>query len=225
MIYVFRGGVIEAEGQTLVADCKHGKWRVENGRLEWQTGGPPPPIDWLVPQPIDMGFHVLVEYLLSMCEYRWRNSNEKVVIALVGPSGSGKTTYFRRLLGRPHDGSATVGAESATVHVEGRPVTLYDLPGHRELSALPERPDGVLVFAPLDELLLEEVAWYLLAARPRAAAVVGTKADLGHVEFLADYAEYFRSAGLNVVASYVVVTTREPRWRLAEILVALVDAL
>jgi len=225
VIYVFRRGVIEAEEQALVADCEHGKWRIENGRLEWQADGPPPPIDWLVPQPIDVGFRVLAEYLLSMCEYRWHGGNEKAAVALVGPPGSGKTTYFKRLLGQPHDGSATVGVESATVYVEGRPVELYALPGHRELFAVPERPDGALVFTPLDELLLEEVAWYLLAAGPRVAAVVGTKADIGRIELLQDYTEYFRSVGINVAADYPVVTPSEPRWRLAEILATLVDAL
>jgi len=225
MIYVFKGGVIEAAEQALVADCKHGKWKIEGNRLEWQTDGPPPPVDWRVPQPLDVGLHVLSEYLLSMCEYQWHNNNETAVVALVGPPGSGKTTYYRRLLGQPHDGSATVGIASATVHVEGRPVVLYDLPGHRELFAVPERPHGILIFAPLDELLLEEVAWYLLTVAPRAAVVVGTKADVGQIDFLQDYAEYFRSVGINVVAGYAIVTPDEPRWRLAEILTTIVHTL
>jgi len=224
VIYVFRGGVVEAEEWALATDCRYGKWRLSGNKLEWHTDGAQPPVDWRVPQPLDFGLHILVEYLLSACGYRWRGG-KRAAVALVGPSGSGKTTYFRRLLGRPHDGSATAGVESAAVYVEGRPVVLYDLPGHRELFALPERLDGVLVFTPLDELLLEEVAWYLLAAEPRAAVIVGTKADIGQTAFLQDYAEYFRSAGINVVAGYAIATPSEPRWRLAEILVTLTDAL
>mgnify|MGYP001772514137 CR=1 FL=1 len=224
MIYVFRGGIIEAAEQTLIADCRYGKWRLSGNKLEWLVDGPPPPIDWRVPQPLGVGFHILVEYLLSACGYRWRGGG-RISVALVGPPGSGKTTYFRRLLGRPHDGSATAGVESAKMYVEGRPVELYDLPGHRELFILPERPDGVLVFTPLDELLLEEVAWYLLAAGPRAAVIVGTKADVGQITFLQDYAEYFRSAGINIITGYPVVTPNEPRWKLAEILATLADAL
>jgi len=224
MIYVFKGGVIEAEERSLVADCKYGKWRVAEGRVEWSIDGPPPPVDWRVPQGLDVGFRLIAEYFLSTCEYSWRGG-ERAVVALVGPPGSGKTTYFRRLLGQPHDSAATAGVESALVYVEGKPVTLYDLPGHRDLFTLPERVDGVLVFSPLDELLLEEVAWYLLAAGAKVAVVVGTKADVGRVEFLTDYAEYFKSAGINVVAGYAIVTPEERRWKLAEILTALVRAI
>jgi len=219
MIYVFKGGVIETRGGALNAECKYGKWRIEDNRLEWTTSGPPPPVDWNVPQPLYVGFQLLVEYLLSMCEYRWHNGERDAVVALVGPPGSGKTTYFRRLLG------GNVNIWLATVYVEGRPVVVYDLPGHREIFAIPEGLDGALVFAPLDELLFEEVAWYLLAAKPRAAVVVGTKADVGQIDFLVDYAEYFKSTGINITAGYAVVTPNEPRWRLAEILTTLVEAI
>jgi len=224
MIYVFRGGVIEAEEQALTADCKYGRWSIRSGRLEWQADGPPPPIDWRVPQPLDVGFRLLAEYLFSMCGYRWLGGS-RVAVALVGPPGSGKTTYFKRLLGQLDDGAATIGVESALVYVEGRPVVLYDLPGHRDLFTLPERADGILIFSPLDELLLEEVAWYLLAAGAKTAVVVGTKADVGQVEFLADYAEYFKSVGIYVVAGYPIVTPEERRWKLAEILTTLVRAI
>jgi len=224
MIYVFKGGVIEVEEHLVEADCKYGKWRIAEGRAEWSVDGPPPPVDWRVPQGLDIGFRLIAEYLLSACEYSWRGG-ERAVVALVGPPGSGKTTYFRRLLGRLHDGAATVGVESALVYVEGRPVVLYDLPGHRELFILPERVDGALIFSPLDELLLEEVVWYLLAAGAKVAVVVGTKADVGRVEFLTDYAEYFKSAGVNIIAGYAVVTPNEPRWKLAEILTTIIHVL
>jgi len=224
MIYVFKGGVVKAEERAMEADCKYGKWRIAEGKIEWGIEGPPPPVDWRVPQGLDIGFRLIAEYLLSACEYSWRGG-EKAAVALVGPPGSGKTTFFRRLLGQPHDGSATTGVESALVYVEGRPVVLYDMPGHRELFTLPERVDGALIFSPLDELLLEEVAWFLLAAGAKAAVVVGTKADVGQIEFLADYAEYFKAAGISIVAGYAVVTPGEPRWRLAEILTSIVHAL
>jgi len=224
MIYVFKGGVIEAEERSVEADCKYGKWRIADGRVEWKIDGPLPPVDWRVPQGLDIGFRLIAEYLLSACEYYWGNG-EKAVVALVGPPGSGKTTYFKRLLGQSHDGMATAGVESALVYVEGRPVALYDLPGHRDLFTLPERANGILVFSPLDELLLEEVAWYLLAAGAKTAVVVGTKADVGQVEFLADYAEYFKSVGIYVVAGYPIVTPGERRWKLAEILTTLVRAI
>jgi len=219
-VYVFRGGVIEVDEEGLVADCKYGKWRLTRDRLEWSISGPPPPVDWRVPQPLADGLQILVEYLLSACEYRW-HSGERAVVALAGPPGSGKTTYFTRLLGRQY---GDVGIHSVDVYVEGRPVTLYDLPGHRELSALPERPDGVLAFVPLDELMFES-AWYLLAVVPKAVAVVGTKADVGRTELLNDYVEYFKVIGINVAASYAITTPDEPRWRLAEILTTIVNAL
>jgi len=60
---------------------------------------------------------------------------------------------------------------------------------------------------------------------PRVAVVVGTKADMGRIELLQDYVEYFKSAGINVVAGYAIATPSEPRWRLAEILTVVAHAL
>lgn len=224
MIYIFRGGIIEARDGVLFADCKYGKWYIKEGRLEWVTDSPPLPVDWRVPQPLETGFRLLFEYLLSMCEYSWRGG-EMAAVALVGPPGSGKTTYFKRLVSWRRGTSETTDVESAVVYVEGRPVILYDLPGYKELFTLPMRPEGVLVFVPLDEPWIEEAAWYLFVTEPEAAVVVGTMADIGHIDFLYDIANYLKSIGLNVVASYAVVTPIELRWRLAEILTTLINAL
>ena len=78
-------------------------------------------------------------------------SEEKIFIALAGNPNSGKTTAFNKYTGaRQHVGNypgITVEKKEGTAHLDGKNITLVDLPGAYSLE--PESPDEALTHPPM----------------------------------------------------------------------------